>query len=398
MKKAIVNGQIVTPTGIFPGYVEWEGHAVTAVDKGSYTGEAETVLDAGGKYVSPGFIDIHLHGAGGHDFMDCTEEAFVRSAEMAMRHGATTIFPTTLASDNESLFKAFATYDKVVSKPCPGAHMPGLHLEGPYFSYGQRGAQDPKYLRDPKPEEYLSILAASGKIRRMSAAPELDGALGLGRELRSRGILPSIAHSDATFEQAVEAYENGYTHVTHLYSCTSSVVRRNAFRYAGIVEAAYWLDGMTVEIIADGVHLPKSLLQLVYKLKGPDRTVLITDSMRAAGMPEGESVLGSLDKGMKVIVEDGVAKLPDRSAFAGSVATADRCVRTMYRTAGVPLHDAVTMMSLTPARVMGIDGSKGSLEPGKDADILVFDDDINILHVFLSGEHVMDDNTLNKII
>ena len=170
MKKAIVNGQIVTPTGIFPGYVEWEGRAVTAVDKGAYTGEAETVLDAGGKYVSPGFIDIHLHGAGGHDFMDCTEEAFVRSAEMAMRHGATTIFPTTLASDNESLFEAFATYDKVVSKPCPGAHMPGLHLEGPYFSYGQRGAQDPKYLRDPKPEEYLSILAASGKIRRMSAA------------------------------------------------------------------------------------------------------------------------------------------------------------------------------------------------------------------------------------
>lgn len=390
MKKAVTNGRIVTPEGIFNGYVEWEGSSVTALGRGEYCGEAEDVHDACGKYVSAGFIDIHLHGAGGHDFMDGTEEAFLKASEMALRHGATSIFPTTLASDNESLFRAFGIYDRVKDRPHNGAHMLGLHLEGPYFSYNMRGAQDPKYLRDPKPEEYLRILAASGEIKRVSVAPELNGALEFGRELRARDILPSIAHSDALFDEAVEAFENGYTHVTHLYSCTSSVVRRNAYRYAGIVEAAYYLDNMTVEIITDGVHLPKSLLQLVYKLKGPEKTVLITDSMRAAGMPEGESILGSLDNGMKVIVEDGVAKLPDRSAFAGSVATADRCVRTMYKLAGVPLHDAVRMMTLTPAQVMKVDDRKGELAPGKDADIIIFDDDINILHVFLSGEHVSD--------
>ena len=394
MKKAITNGYIVVPEGIFLGYVEWEGGTVTAVGRSEYDGDAEEVYDACGKYVSAGFIDIHLHGAGGHDFMDGTEEAFLKATEMVLKHGATSVFPTTLASDNESLFRAFCIYDKVKNRPHKGAHMLGLHLEGPYFSYDMRGAQDPEYLRDPKPEEYLQILAASNEIKRVSVAPELNGALEFGRELRSRGILPSIAHSSALFEEAVEAFENGYTHVTHLYSCTSSVVRRNAFRYAGIVEAAYYIDDMTVEIITDGVHLPKSLLKLVYKLKGPEKTVLITDSMRAAGMPEGESVLGSLDKGMKVIVEDGVAKLPDRSAFAGSVATADRCVRTMYKTAGVPLHDAVRMMTLTPAQVMKVDDRKGELARGKDADIIIFDDNINILHVFLSGEHILENGSI----
>ena len=163
-------------------------------------------------------------------------------------------------------------------------------------------------------------------------------------------------------------------------------MRRNAFRYAGIVEAAYFLDDMTVEIITDGVHLPKSLLQLVYKLKGADRTCLITDSMRAAGMPEGESILGSKKDGMPVVVEDGVAKLPDRSAFAGSVATADRCVRTMHRLGEAPLADAVKMMTLTPARVMGIADRKGSIEVGKDADLLIFNADIEMQRVILAGE------------
>lgn len=390
MKKAIVNGRIILPASVLErGWVEYAGGVITAVGSGDYPGDAGGIgiTDAGGEWVSAGFIDIHTHGAGGCDFMDCTVEAYLRAAEMSARHGATTIFPTTLASTNENLYETFAVYRRAVPQNRRGAHMPGLHLEGPYFAYNQRGAQDPRYLRDPRPEEYNRILAASDDIRRVSLAPELDGALEFGRVLCGKGILASIAHSDAEFDTAVEAFENGYTHVTHLYSCTSSVVRRNARRYAGIVEAAYYLDGMTVEIIADGVHLPKSLLQLVYKLKGPDRTVLITDSMRAAGMPEGEYVLGAESTGMRVIVEDGVAKLPDRSAFAGSVATADRCVRTMHRLAGIPMADAVKMMTLSPARVMRVDAAKGSLESGKDADILIFNDSVEMQRVIISGEN-----------
>jgi len=169
------------------------------------------------------------------------------------------------------------------------------------------------------------------------------------------------------------------------------VTRRNAYRYAGVVEAAYLIDGMTVEIIADGVHLPKSLLQFVYKFKGSDKIALCTDSMRGAGMPDGESILGSLEKGQKVILEDGVAKLLDRSAFAGSIATTDRCVRTMVNIAEVSLEESVKMMTLTPAKMMKVDDRKGSIEVGKDADIVIFDDNINVSHTIVEGVLIYGD-------
>ena len=206
-----------------------------------------------------------------------------------------------------------------------------------------------------------------------------------GRKLNQRGILAAIGHTDATSEDVAEALENGYTHLTHLYSGMSGVMRRNAYRYAGVVESAFLFDQLTVEIIADGIHLPPSLLQLIYKQLGPSRIALITDSMRAAGMGPGESMLGSLKDGLKVIVEDGVAKLPDRTAFAGSVATADRLVRNMIQLAGVPLLHAVQMMTITPARICKIDTAKGSLTIGKDADLVIFDDDIQLKTTLING-------------
>jgi N-acetylglucosamine-6-phosphate deacetylase len=199
-----------------------------------------------------------------------------------------------------------------------------------------------------------------------------------------------MAHTDAVYEEALEGFNNGYTLATHLYSGMSGVTRRNAYRYAGVVEAAFLIDGMDVEIIADGVHLPAPLLQLVYKIKGAARTALITDAMRAAGMPEGDSVLGNIHHGLKVIVEDGVAKLPDRSAFAGSVATADRLVRTMIREAGVTLQEAVRMMTATPAAILGLGDSKGTLAPGMDADLVIFDEDIKVHATIIKGELVYE--------
>ncbi|MEL7600474.1 MAG: N-acetylglucosamine-6-phosphate deacetylase, partial [Proteiniphilum sp.] len=343
------------------------------------------------RYVSSGFIDIHTHGGGGHDFMDGTVEAYLGAAETHAKHGTTALLPTTLTSTFEELMKTFSIYKQAVQKNNKGAKFLGLHLEGPYFAYNQRGAQDPKYLRNPEPEEYNKILAASDDIVRWSLAPELPGAFDFGKVLTSQNILTSIAHSDAIYEEVLEAFNAGFTHVTHLYSAMSTVTRRNAFRYAGVLEAAYLIDDMTVEIIADGVHLPKSLLQFVYKFKGPDKTALCTDSMRGAGMPDGESILGSLDKGQKVIIEDGVAKLPDRTAFAGSVATTDRLVRTMVELAEVPLVEAVRMMTLTPARIMQIDQQKGSIVEGKDADFVIFDDQINVSHTILEGNVIYGD-------
>jgi N-acetylglucosamine-6-phosphate deacetylase len=203
----------------------------------------------------------------------------------------------------------------------------------------------------------------------------------------SRGVLPAIAHTDAIYEDVIEAFNNGYTLATHFYSAMSGVTRRNAFRYAGVIESAYLIDEMDVEIIADGVHLPAPLLQLIYKIKGPRRTALITDAMRAAGLPPGESILGSIKDGTKVIVEDGVAKMPDRNSFAGSVATFDRLVRNMVQLAGVPLTEAVRMASETPARIMKMD-KKGSVEKGKDADIVIFDENIHIAATIVNGKIV----------
>ena len=387
----ITNGKLILPTGIEMGQtlICENGKIEQIIPNGSYQPlVGDKVIDARQNYVSPGFIDMHIHGGGGHDFMDGTVEAFLGVAETHAKYGTTAMVPTTLTSTIEELMTTFTVYRKAKEMNINGSQFIGLHLEGPYFSPKQWGAQDPNFLKKPQAEEYNAILEASKDIIRWSVAPELEGALALGQTLQQHHILPSIAHTDAIYEEVEKAFTAGYTHVTHLYSAMSSVTRKNAFRYAGVVEATYLIEDMTVEIIADGIHLPKPLLQFVYKFKGVDKTALCTDAMRGAGMPDGESILGSLNNGQKVIIEDGVAKMPDRKAFAGSVATTDRLVRTMIYLAGVPLIDAVRMMSLTPARILHIDKEKGSLEIGKDADIVIFDNQININNTILKG-HVI---------
>jgi N-acetylglucosamine-6-phosphate deacetylase len=264
-----------------------------------------------------------------------------------------------------------------------------MHLEGPYFAMAQRGAQDPRYIRDPDPAEYEAIVKRAPFIKRWSAAPELKGAFAFGDFMCAHNVLPAAAHTDAIYEDVIQAFDHGYTLATHLYSGMSGVTRRNAFRYAGMIESAFIIDDMDVEIIADGVHLPTPLLKLIMKIKGPSRIALITDAMRAAGLPPGPSMLGSRFHGLPVIVEDEVAKLPDRSSFAGSVATADRLVRTMIKQAGVSLIDAIMMMTSTPARIMRVH-SKGALKPGMDADVVVFDDDIRIDKTIVGGRIIYD--------
>lgn len=388
-KTKIINGRVITPYRVLKGAtVLIEGSVIIAVSEENIDARDATVIDAQGQYISPGFIDIHVHGGGGYDFMDGSVEAFHKIAETHCQYGTTAMVPTALTSTRQQLLNTLDLYNIAHESNYNGARFLGMHLEGPYFAMSQRGAQDPRYIRNPDPEEYREIIAYSKAIARWSAAPELDGALEFGRYLRKNGILAALAHTDAVYEEALKAFDNGYTLVTHLYSAMSGVTRKNAYRYAGVIEAAYLIDGMDVEIIADGIHLPAPLLKLVYKIKGSAKTALITDAMRAAGMPPGESVLGSIHDGLKVIVEDGVAKLPDRSAFAGSVATANRLVRNMVIMADVPLAEAVTMMTATPASIMGVGDKKGSITTGKDADIVIFDEELNIKTTMVEGKVV----------
>jgi N-acetylglucosamine-6-phosphate deacetylase len=386
----IKNAHIIRADHIETGCVAYERGILTEPPKDISESKFNEVIDAHGFYLAPGFIDIHSHGGGGHDFLDATPEAFVGAAETHAQHGTTTLIPTATSGTFDETLLMIKTFESARTENYNGADMPGLHLEGPYFSLKQCGAQDPKLIRPPVSEEYLRILDSTDLILRWSAAPELPGAFDFAKACVQYGVIPAIGHSDANYETVCEAFDWGFTHITHLYSCMSTVHRINAYRYAGIVESAYLINGMTVEVIADGVHLPKPLLQMVYRFIGPDRTALVTDSMRAAGMPDGDSILGSLKNGMPVIVEDGVAKLTDRLAFAGSVATFDRLVRTMVKTAEIPLIDAVKMATSTPARIMKLN-DRGTLEFGKRADIVLFDNDINVKLTVVGGKTVFSD-------
>jgi N-acetylglucosamine-6-phosphate deacetylase len=391
-KIKIVNGKIITTRRILPqGSLLIEGNRITAVSENTISAAADITIDAEGNYISPGFIDIHIHGGGGSDFMDGTVDAFLKIAETHSRFGTTAMVPTTLTSEKENLLHILNTYRQAAPLNHNGARFLGMHIEGPYFALSQKGAQDPRYIRKPDQNEYSEIIEKSGDvIARWSAAPELEGALEFGRYLRSNNILAAIAHTDALYDDVVKASENGYSLATHFYSSMSGVTRRNAYRYAGVVESVYLMDEIKVEIIADGSHLPAPLLQLIHKIKGASNTALITDAMRAAGTADTESILGPIDNGLPVIIEDGVAKLPDRTSFAGSVATTDRLVRTMVRKAGVSLVEAVAMMSITPAGIMGVAGSTGSLSAGKYADVVIFDDDIHVLTTFVDGNIVFN--------
>lgn len=390
MKTLITNVKVVQEKEILENaWVQIADGKILAVGKSgeedaAVRTHAECIIDGRGLYLSPGLIDIHLHGGNGYDFMDGTGEAFHGIADYHSAHGITSILATTLAGEEgETLaaLNAFCQYAPEV-KNC---NLLGVHLEGPYFNRNQRGAQDPKYIIAPDAKQCAKFLE-TGCVKRISMAPELEGALKLGEELAKKGIVVSAGHTEADFDMVREASMHGYSLLTHLYSGMLGVHRKGPFRFGGAVEAGLLLEDMMVEVIADGCHLPECLLKLIRKCKGSEGMILISDAMRGAGLAEGERTrLGSLEKGQEVIIEDGVAKMPDRTSFAGSIASGDRLIRTMRELAGVPLYEAIAMMTVNPAKLLGIADRKGSVFPGMDADLILFDENINMQAVWVNG-------------
>lgn len=353
------------------------------VPHGAVLGE---VIDAKGRYLSAGFIDIHVHGGGGADFMDGAG-GYVDACNSHSLHGTTTIVPTTISADFEQTKFAIEQFNIAKQDKRIKIRMPGLHLEGPYLCPAMAGAMKPELLKAPCEREYMALYEASqGNIIRWTAAPELEGALELGRAMADRGVVMSMGHSDATYDDVKRAIDNGYSLVTHLYSACSSIKRMGGFRHAGIVESAYLFDDLNVEIIADGCHLPNQLLEFVTKFKKTENIALITDAMRAACQDVEYSFLGSKESPQPVIIEDGVAKLLDRQAFGGSIATTDRLVRTM-KNAGIPLTRAVRMMTETPASFLKLQ-NVGKLQKGYCADLVLFDENINVSKVMVKGEFI----------
>lgn len=335
--------------------------------------------DFTGKYVSAGFIDLHTHGAGGHAFMNCTVDDVILGSDFHLMHGTTTILPTISAGEFSTMRKAVINIHNAKGKS--KSNILGAHLEGPYLSPKQAGAQCPAFITAPRKEDYEELIAEYGEsIARWTYAPENDEGGEFCRYLTDHGIIASAGHTDAKYPDMRIAIDNGCNLITHLYSCTSTVTRDHGFRSLGVIESAYLCDELFVEIIADGKHLPPDLIKMIIKIKGVDKVALITDSMDIAGTDIKEGFMS----GTEFIVEDGVCKLKDRSAFAGSVATADKLIRTLVFDCGFGIPTAVKMLTEIPAKLLKV--NKGLLFKGYDADIIVFDDDINVSDVFVLGK------------
>lgn len=385
MLTQIINGQILTPQGwLKDGSVLISDGKILEVTNSDLAVIGATIIDAKGMYIVPGFVAMNVHGGGGYDFKECTEEAFRGAVNAHRKYGATTIFPTLSSSSRTAICKAASICETLMAEE--DSPVLGLHVEGPYLN--EKMAGNLYDVRLPDREEYVSILENTNCIKRWDASPELPGAHEFAQYIRSKGILAAITHTEAEFEDIKEAYKVGFTHAAQFYNAMPGFHKRREYKYEGTVESVFLMDDMTVEVIADGKHLPPTILRLVYKQKGVERTCLVTDALSFAAN-EGRPVPDS-----RIIIEDGVAKLADHSSLAGSIATMDKLVRTMAQKTDIPLADAVRMASETPARLMGVDDRKGTLQRGKDADIVVLDRNLAVRAVYSMGKLVPEANTL----
>jgi N-acetylglucosamine-6-phosphate deacetylase len=379
---------------LLDGQVEVGVDRITAVRSGALAAPAsEKAIDLAGGYLAPGFVDLHVHGGAGADFMDGTADAFRTVCRAHARHGTTSLLPTTTVARHEQHLAFLEQCQRLRQEETGGARILGAHFYGPYFARAARGCHPEAPVRPPDPAEYEQYLRFAESIATATVAPELPGAEAFVRACRERGIHCNAGHSYATFAQMEAALGWGVRHVDHLFCAMSDRARlRQSQTYpmrGGVLEATLFFDELTTEVIADGKHLARELLRLAFKLKGPDRLALVTDCNRALDMPDGEYFFGPRDGGEPILRRDGVGVMPDGQALASGVVGMDHCVRTFYQLTGVPLPEVVRMASVTPARIIGRDRDLGSITPGKWADLVVLDRALHVRQVYRAGQAIV---------
>jgi len=386
----IKNATIVLPNEVIPtGNCFISDGKIISVNLSEKCPEDTYVIDATGKFLFAGFVELHVHGGGNADFMDGTVDAFETAVKTHLSYGTTTIVPTAMSATFEDICTFIKAYKEFKKTSKYRDVAVGLHLEGPYFSGANAkssGAQPTNLLRFPDKNEIEKILSlADGDIVRWDAAPELKGSDMFAKKMLENGIIASVGHSDATAEQTKNGFENGFSHITHFLNATSMHRKREQKVFAGIMEATYLSDDVTIELIGDGCHIAKEDFELAVKIKGKDKISVITDAMRLAGTGETKGKLGSLKNGTDTIVDDGVAKLLDLSSFAGSICTMERALGVLCRDFGFNLSTASTMMSLSPAKLLKLDDKIGSIAENKNADLLIINKDYKIETVIKNG-------------
>lgn len=387
---ALTNGRIVLPTRVMTGQalVVKDGK-IAAIEPANTLSTDLHQIDVGGRLICPGLVDIHIHGAQNHTFNEPTADAFGTITATTARNGITSLLATTVTDDIEQLVSCLGFIEEwmadQINVPSPrGSMLLGAHVEGPYFNLVQAGAQDPAHIRNPDDGTPELLLAYHEIIRIFSFAPELPGGEALAARLVELGIVAAAGHSNAREEEVLPAIEAGLSHAIHLWSAQSTIVREGPWRKPGLLEVSLTDARLTGEIIADGKHLPATLMKLAYNALGPNRLCAISDATSGAGLPDGARFqLGAVE----YEVVDGVGMLPDRTAFAGSTTLLNQMLPILIDDVGIPLPEAVRMASLTPATIIGQADKKGSLDVGKDADIAVFDDQFNASWmVFIGGQ------------
>jgi N-acetylglucosamine-6-phosphate deacetylase len=385
-------GAVVLPDRVLDaGGVLLDGERVAAVSESVSAPAGAESIDLHGGCLLPGFVDLHVHGGAGADFMDGTEEAFRAVCRAHARHGTTSLLPTTTVARHDQHLTFLDLCRRVKAGPRAGeARVLGAHFYGPYFAPEARGCHPAEALRPPRFDEYTAYLEYADCITTATVASELPGAEAFVRACRQRGVRCNAGHSYATFDQVEAALGWGVRHVDHLFCAMSDRARlRQTQPYpmrGGLMEATLYFDELTTEVIADGKHLTRDLLLLAYKIKGPNRLALVTDSNRAMDMPDGEYIFGPLDGGEPILRGDGVGLMPNGAALASGVMGMDHCVRTFLRLTGAPLQEVARMASLTPARICGFDKEIGSIEVGKRADLVVLDSALQVRQVYVGGK------------